>query len=224
MLGDNLCLTVLTGRRLDLLRRTLSALDQADLQILRGSVVIVYLNGHDPETAKVVRGLPYVDRFEYRDTSTPEPIGNAVSRLANWVPKRCRYHMHLEDDWTCKAKNSQFLADASMVLELEPKVGQVRMRLTSESVMKHNMITHSAAPWKDRKAHGLEYQVSALHYTFNPALGRVADLGKIYPADHERTAAKNYMRHFPLVAQIPPGCFKHIGDEGKSLRAKLGRS
>jgi len=224
MLGDNLCITVLTGRRLALLHRTLEALDRCDPAILDGAHVVVYLNGHDPETCDYVNDLPYVDRFEYNPAQVPEPIGNAVSRLATMVPRSCAYHMHMEDDWTCQDKNSRFLGDASLILETQPKVGQVRMRLTSERVLDYHMITQKKSAWERRSVHGLDFDVANLHYTFNPTLVRTADLTKFYPADHELTAARNYMKHFPLVAQLHGGVFKHIGDEGQSLRAKLGRA
>lgn len=224
MLGNNLCITVLTGRRLGLLRRTLDALDRADPSILSNAKVVVYLNGRDPESLAYLKSLDYIDRLEHRDTAKPEPIGDAVSRLANWVPKTCRYAMHLEDDWTCQAKNSEFLAEASLILEHDSRVGQVRMRLKSEPTLGYHMTTREKHSWLAAEAHGLKYQVSGLHFTFNPSLVRVTDLPKFYPSDHELTACRRYLRHYPLVAQLVPGVFKHIGDEGKSLRAKLGRA
>ena len=224
MLGKNLCITVLTGRRLGLLRRTLESLDRADPSILRDSVVVAYLNGRDTESYGYLSQLGYIDRLEYRDTPKPEPIGNAVSRLANWVPTNCRYVMHMEDDWTCQASSSQFLGDASLILEHDARIGQVRMRLKSEPTLGYHMITQRKQSWVAAEAHGLKYQVSGLHFTFNPTLVRVTDLPKFYPADHELTACRRYLRHYPLVAQLVPGVFKHIGDEGRSLRAKLGRA
>jgi hypothetical protein len=224
MLGSNLCITVLTGRRLPLLRRTLDSLGQADMSILRGSHVVAYVNGRDPGSVSYLESLGFINRIEYRDTDVPEPIGDAVSRLVTWIPRSSLYHMHLEDDWSCQSSTAQFLSDAAMILEHDSDVGQVRMRLKSERVMSKHLVTNANHSWSSRVAHGLKYEVSALHFTFNPSLVRIADVEKFFPSDHELTACKRYMKHYGLVAQLTPGVFRHIGDEGRSLRVQLGRA
>ena len=199
-------------------------MSECDSSFWKSSHVIIYLNGIDAETRRYCEQLEFVDQLEYNDTTTPEPIGDAVSRLVDWIPRESVFHLHLEDDWECQAPDLQFLLDAMTILETEPKVGQVRMRLASERVLSHHMLTHVSAPWKTREAGGLSYEVARLHFTFNPSLVRTRDLARIYPANHEKTAARRYMRHFPLVAQLVPGVFKHIGGGDQSLRVKLGRA
>lgn len=213
---------MLTGRRLPLLRDTLSSLRRTvgDLGLAH---VIVYLNGKDDETDAYVRSLPYVTHYLYRATPNPEPIGNAVSRLVELVPSMSRYHMHLEDDWRCVAENGTFILDAMTLLERRSDVGQIRMRLASEKVLKHHLITKAGAPWKDETYAGIKYRTAKLHFTFNPSLVRVADLPKIYPANHENVAMERYMKHFTKIAQLVPGAFRHTGDDA-SLRAKMGRA
>lgn len=217
----SICVTVLTGRRLPLLRRTISALSNCDTSFWTSNHIIVYLNGHDPDTRAYCESLSFIDRFEHRDTQEPEPIGDAVSRLVTWIPKGFRYHLHLEDDWECQASDLQFLLDAMTILETEEAVGQVRLRLASENVLSHHMVTNAEAPWTDRTAADLTYRVAALHFTFNPSLVRTRDLPKFLPASNEIIAATNYLNHFPLIAQLEPGVFKHIGNGSLSLRVQI---
>jgi len=219
-----LVITILTGRRLPLLQDTVAGMTRCDPNILRRAHVIAYLNGKDPKTKSWLSGQKWIDNLIYRSTDKPEPIGNAVSRLAALVTEvpQARYTLHLEDDWRCVAPHGGFLLDAEAILKTNPRIGQVRMRSVYETVLGHHMITGRKAPWRQATVAGVKCKVAGLHYTFNPALVRVEDLDKIYPANHENVAAKKYMRHFPLVAQLVPGAFRHTGDN-KSLRAKLGR-
>lgn len=219
---DSLCITLLTGRRLPLLRRTVESLAVCAPDIFDRAHVIGYVNADDPESAEWLDDAGICDDLWHRGAGISEPIGTAVSRLVAAVPADCRYHLHLEDDWECVATSPGWLDEAAAILDADADVGQVRLRDHEERVMSRHMITGEPAEWRVRHLPALRYKVAPLHYTYNPSLCRVADLGRMHPADHENTAARNYMRRWPLVAQHVPGAFRHIGG-ASSRRASLGR-
>lgn len=212
-------ISILTGRRLPLLRRTIDSLRSAVPSLLDEAYVVIYLNGHDDITDDYIRALTFVDDYIYIPSTCPEPIGAAVSRIALHVRGRSSYHLHLEDDWTCSGSSPNFLAKAKAILDSHPNVGQVRLRSRLERVMTTHMVTGYPFRWIRSSDKTL---ISKLHFTFNPSLIRTSDLDAIYPAASEIEAAQNYNSIFSHVAQLDPGVFFHTGGS-ESLRQSLGR-
>lgn len=211
---------ILTGRRLDLLGKTISSLQAASPPLLTNAYVVAYLNGRDDATDAYLRSLSFVDDYIYIPSDRPEPIGPAVTRLASHVIGRSDYHLHLEDDWLCAASPSDFMTKTQAILDTHPEIGQVRLRSRKEIVMTRHMVTGTPSRWT-KTADGV--LVSKLHFTFNPSLMRTEDLRGLYPAASEIDAAKNYCKHFKYVAQLDPGVFFHTGGGAASLRQSLGR-
>lgn len=218
ILGEvmRLSIAILTGRRLDLLQRTVKSLEATNSGLLNDSYVIIYLNGFDNQTDHFVRSLSYVDDYMYVASDTPEPIGAAVSRMTDHVIGKSDYHIHLEDDWECMS--SGFIGRAQSILENHPEIGQVRLRHKAEPVMRFHMVSQVHHRWARKDG----VLMSKLHFTFNPSLVRTEDLNCIYPATSEIDAASNYAKRFSFVAQDDPGAFRHIGGDA-SLRCHLGR-
>lgn len=219
-MNHQISIGILTGRRLDLFRRTIAALQNCIPSLLQDAYVVVYLNGRDDPSDEYVRSLPFLDDYMYVPFAVPEPIGDAVSRMARHLIGKSEYHIHLEDDWLCTAANLSFLERSKDILDRWLDVGQVRLRSRSEMVMSQHMVTHLPCKWK-RQSDGT--LLSGLHFTFNPSLMRTRDLEAIYPAGSEIEAAKNFARQFSKVAQHDPGVFFHIGEGDASLRQALGR-
>jgi hypothetical protein len=121
------------------------------------------------------------------------------------------------------AEDAGWFFEAARILENDSDVGQVRLRLRSERVRRRHLETGKREDWTPRTVNGSRYLVAPLHYTYNPSLCRVSELSKIHPASHEGEAVRNYMKHWPLVAQHLPGAFAHAGVGNLSLRRFLGR-
>lgn len=230
---DGLCITVLTGNRLELLKRTLESLNRADSAVLESAYVVVFLNGKDEETAAYLSHKTFIDEFLYEPSPLPEPIGKAMRRLVRRVQKTdARFLLHLEDDWECTAKDASFLLDAGTILQMQEKVGQVRLRSASEKTSLQHMVGGSFHAWQDTEIGGVKCKVSGLHFTFNPSLVRVRDLSSIFSntapdlgvrqRGHERDVAANFKRFGWSVAQLMPGVFRHIGI-GKLSRVSKNR-
>lgn len=197
-----LLVTLLTGRRPDLLQRTLAAVADHQPELLQADWLVLH-NGADRDTAAVLKAaaLPSVV-----DTSKLFlNIGQATTRLfAQAVEADADFLLHLEDDW--EAGPGPVLPRA---VELLDDVFQIRLRRASERVLQRHMVTTRVIPW--RPAVGARV-ASEAHYTLNPSLIRLQDLRFGFPASSERDAQRNFHRAGKRrVAQLIPGVFAHIG-------------
>ena len=209
----DVCITVLTGRRPELLARTLASLPPE----LGGFARVVALHtGREKvgdETDNILASHPYIDARKSDDEV--RPIGENVSQLAEQVKNSgATYWLHLEDDWVYDTHHHGWLDDAREILE-DPSVAQVRLRHFGEKVMDRSMVDNTRIHWKPA-GHHLRGKA---HITLNPSLVRVADVDKMWPATGERDMQRNAHRNgLRTVAQHLPGVWRHIGDD-VSLRA-----
>lgn len=222
--ATQLVLTILTGNRPRLLMETLRDLDATAPGLLETAYIIVCHNGRDPATREVIESIPAV--VEYRpvggtDTAYPNgmvPIGEAMSVITHLVGHRFRgtgqpqdLWMHLEDDWRAATTTpaSWWLQESSRVLREHPAVGQVRLRHRAEATHKRNIRTGKPIRWQPVDDHVLVSDTA--HYTCNPAIMRVDDIGKVWPANGENGAIDRFAASGLRVAQLSPGVFHHIG-------------
>lgn len=223
----DLAITILTGNRPRLLRRTIDSLRKQAGDILATAHVTCLVNGDDAATMSIVNGTKEIDDLLVSEETPILSIGSAVSRLMARVPSAVRYVLHLEDDWECTSAG--FCERARFILERNAKVGQVRMRLhvsqavPSQAVSRYHLVTGRLIKWTDlRTPLGWRYLEGDGHLTFNPSLVRRDLLPSIYPCEGERDAARKFLATGHRCAQLVPGAFRHIGGED-SLRQRLGR-
>lgn len=213
---DDLVVTVLTGGRPALLRRTLDALEAQAGPRLGRWAVIALANGGDPPTLAELGRRAWI-RVEDRPGPI-RPIGSALSELVGLATASGRrFALHLEDDWACGLPPSGWLDPAAHALS-DPNVGQVRLRLEREKVLAVHMATGRRIRWTQAADH----KRGNAHYTFNPTLVRTEDLSKIFPCSGEREAQAKFLALGLEVVQLIPGAFRHLGDDA-SLRRRLGR-
>jgi hypothetical protein len=190
--------TLLTGRRPDLLAKTLASLEGSNLEI------DFFVNGADPESLQVVHDSGRVNGLH----TWPEwlGIGAAMSRVAEWVQGEDGYWLHLEDDW--ELTEPLDLSTAQTFLDEHPEVGQIRLRRRDDGASHRNYLTKRRINWQ-----GEGIKIGNAHATWNPALQRTS-AAQVYPV----TGEVDFMRKMPQInAQTNPGHFRHLG-EGRSLR------
>jgi Glycosyl transferase family 2/Methyltransferase domain len=212
---DGLAVSILTGGRPDLLRRTVESLIQSAPQLLSDSYVVVMVNGSDGETEAYVDGLPFVDRvLSHRGRRLP--VGVSTSRLMAEVAGHlsARYLLHLEDDWATSTLDDSWLERACAILRTRPHIGQVRLRHRSQQVLQRHMVSGLPIGWEQDD--GFLWARSA-HLTFNPSLLRSTDLPRIFPCRDEADAQRRFLRTGFGAAQLTPGVFRHLGAR-RSLR------
>lgn len=222
----SLAITILTGNRPGLLRSTMGSLWQHAGELCRQAHVILYVNGVDEETLRIVRELPWVDDLVLGERDV-KPIGEAISFLMARVPPSTHV-MHLEDDWVCLEPG--FYEKAAWILRANPAVGQVRLRrhypptVASQQTLPYNGITLVPVQWEEKRApSGFWYRVGSAHFTFNPSIVRRSLLSEVYPCESEGHAMRRFHETGILAAQLLPGAFLHIGGGAESLRERLGR-
>lgn len=196
-------ITILTGRRPELLAQTLDSFASH----LVGNEVIVLHNGGDKPTARLLADYPY----KVITTKNWLSNGKAISKLAGYAKDSGEENwLMLEDDWLY-IEDKLWLTLAEFLLSSN-RVGQVRLRLNNETVLNKNMVTRQPIDWDNR----FNYKIGNGHYTNNPAIMKVEDIAKVWPAGSELQAQINYHKLNKPVAQLIPGIFKHIGN-GNSL-------
>jgi hypothetical protein len=213
---DDLAVGVLTGARPGLLARTLDSLAHHAGARLGKWRVLAFVNGADDATLAILRARPWVEAMP--SPGEILPIGPAVSALMLAIGATGRsFVLHLEDDWCCVNSPRMWLDRAVHALQ-EPSVGQVRLRLASEKVMRTNMRTGAAIRWEQASTH---HRSSNAHFTFNPHLVRAGLIGHVYPCSGELDAQRRFAELGQAVVQILPGSFSHAGG-GDSLRQSRG--
>jgi glycosyltransferase involved in cell wall biosynthesis/predicted O-methyltransferase YrrM len=213
--ADGLGVSILTGGRPDLLRRTLRTLDQSQPGLLERAYVVVLVHGHDPETLVYLDSLPFVDR-RVAVRGRPLGTGPATSRLLKQLAGRpsVKHVLHVEDDWATCTLDGSWLRRARAVLDRDPGIGQVRLRHRSDAVLGYHMVTKAPIVWE--QGDGILRSRSA-HFTFNPSLLRARDLSQVLLCASELEAQRRFLRTGLAVAQLSPGTFRHIG-EGRGVR------
>lgn len=192
--------TLLTGRRPDLLAQTLASLEDTDLEI------VVFINDglNDDETFDIVDACPWVAWLVLWGEWLG--VADAMNQIAEIVSHRDDYWLHLEDDW--QLTNPLDLPTAQAFLDEHPEVGQVRLRRTDDGASRRNYLTKKRIVWE-----GEGIKVGNAHATWNPALQRTS-AALVYPV----TGEVDFMRKMPQInAQTDPGHFRHLGN-GRSLR------
>lgn len=203
--ASDVAVTILTGRRPDLLAATVASLTTAAPGLLQSAHVTVLHNGTDAKTAALLDGWPWVDAIDTHHGSML-PVGAAVSRLAAALPDRPLW-LHLEDDWTAATTVPGWL-DVARDMLADPQVGQVRLRHRGQPVHTRHMTTGQPIRWTRHHPGAL---VGEAHYTCNPSLMRTADAVVVWPADSERAAMHTFATRGWQVAQLDPGVFHHTG-------------
>jgi len=225
--AEDTVITILTGRRPELLRRQLASLRINAPGLLETAQVRVLVNGDDSATHEVLEEvLP-----GHRQPAWAAPVGGglwkigpATSHLARAAyESEATYWLHLEDDWEIVTPHHQWFNEARTILQTDAEVRQVRLRHITEPVLRQHMHTRQPIDWRTANNPQATYLHSPAHWTFNPSLVRVADIPSVFPADSERAAIKNAHREGldRRVAQHAPGVFRHIGG-GQSLADKTG--
>jgi hypothetical protein len=210
----NLTVTVLTGRRPHLLRRTLDTFVAHNPGVLDKARLVVMVNGSDDESLEIVTGFPVNVLLATPDLA---PIGEATSTLAAAAHRKpSRWWLHLEDDWESTGPVPFDLA--GRILTDYPEVGQVRLRRRDEKVMSKHRVTRQPIRWRPWDGW---WSAKSAHLTFNPALWRTADIPKAFPCANEVDAMRRWVAAgMHRTAQADPGCFRHIGTD--SLRTNGG--
>lgn len=209
-------ISLLTGQRLDLFRQTVQSLQAHAGDLLARSRVVLMINGKDAETEAFAATLPFVSRvIVHRGAILP--IGTATTKLMQTLAQEADYLLHLEDDWCISSLDGGWLERAAAILVAYPEIGQVRLRHRGERVLPYHMVTHKPIRWLRRD--DFLYAEQA-HFTFNPALIRARDVGRIYPCATEHEAQRHYLASGMASAQLSPGVFRHTGARN-SLRRKL---
>jgi hypothetical protein len=204
---DDFVVAVLTGGRPTLLSQTLVSFEKQMRRRMASCTGVVLVNGGDSGSRKVLENHPWL-RVENRPGEMRK-IGPAVSELMEIVVSLGkRYILHLEDDWACRMPAPQWLDQAAHALE-DGRVGQVRMRLEQEKVMRVSMATGTRIRWQIGRDH---HRSPNAHLTFNPNLMRTEDVRRVYPCEDEPDAQLRFGRLALDVVQLVPGAFAHIGD------------
>lgn len=213
-------LTVLTGRRPDLLQSTLESLVDFETDLLATATVVVLHNGADQPTRPILaRHDGHIDRIVTTDDLLE--VGPATSILAGEaMMSRKPYWLHLEDDWLATGDHPGWLDDARDILDDDDEIGQVRLRRSDEPVLTRHMVTNEPIVWTP---HGRFRRADDAHWTNNPALMRTYEAPLGWPASGEREAQRRWRRAgMHAVAQLDPGVFIHSGGGDRSLRIATG--
>lgn len=204
-----LAVSLLTGGRPTLLRRSVESLVQAIPELFEQARVTALVNGDDAASAEFVDRLPFVNRV-LRSSGRRLPIGPAASKVVAEAlkPPGVRYLLHLEDDWEVSTLDVSWLARAASILDSEPQVGQVRLRHRGERVRVRHMVTGQKIHWEERAGYLLS---GSAHWTFNPSLIRADGAAATWPAYDEADAQRRFLKSGLWGAQLTPGVFRHIG-------------
>lgn len=214
-------LTFATGLRPKLLHATLQSLVSNQPVLVRSAHVIVLHNGLDPETGDVLR--LFADCIDELLTCTElMTIGNANTWLSQRALESGReYWVSIEDDWESMGFERNWYEKSVDILNDNPLVSQVRLRLASEKVLDKHMVTGQRIDWQPR----IGYKVTAdAHRTHNPAVQRTQHAAHAYPAENEREMQRHWRGSgLKSVAQLEPGEFRHLGGGDASLKGRMRR-
>lgn len=219
--ASDVVVTLLTGRRPELLARTLGTVTRHAPGLLETAHVEAFHNGADGGDATsdiLTLHTGVIDELHVRDELLE--IGPATGLLAaRAAASGQRWWLHLEDDWAATSAHDGWLDLARELLEHDADLSQVRLRRAAERVLSHHMVTGRPLRWRD---HGEYRHAKDAHWTNNPALMRAVDAMVAWPAKGERDAQRRWhAAGRRAVAQLTPGVFEHLG-EADSLRRVVG--
>jgi hypothetical protein len=221
MSTDLVATVILTGRRPDLLTRTLTSLNLHHPEVLSETHVILLINGGDDATRTAVE--PWETAVDDL-LVTPDllPIPEASQLLVRTAYETgLPYLFRLEDDWESTGRSPGWIGQAVWILEDEWEAAQVRLRDDRETVLARHMTRGHDLVWHDRD--GYRYSPDA-HATHNPSLWRMEVAALAYPADDERGMQERVRSHgWTASAQLVPGEFRHLGDGDLSLKRAVRR-
>lgn len=210
--ASDITIAVLTGRRPELLRRTLNALPD---WLWTSAHTVVLHNSGDGETTEVLDD--YKIDLKYTNLDGLWSIGRASSHIFQIAQAEARpFTMYVQDDWKCKDQSSEWLITALQILDDDPHVGAVRLRRTDERTMVNSMARGKTVTWSQHEGFRVSRQAV---WCLNPFLMRTHEL--IFPIEDERDGMRKFNDWGQSVAQLTPGVFAHIGYGGKSLRQKV---
>lgn len=218
--ASDVAVTVLTGRRPELLQTTLDSLFRTAPGLMESAHVAMFHNGtvDDQATATVIDGYRHVVDVLATHNGPPLPIGDAVNQCAAFAVDSGRtYWLHLEDDWEAVTAHDGWLDDARVALD-DHDICQVRLRHRGDKILGYHMFSNRPIRWIPA---GAWLVADSAHITFNPSLMRVGDVAQVWPVTGEQGAQqKAWAAGWRGVVQLHPGVFRHIGD-GSSLRLDL---
>lgn len=201
--------TVLTGRRPDLLRRTLEGLVRFDVP---GKVTVLHNDdGSDEETVAVIEEFG----FEWISTRRYLP-GAEATAVCGGIAVRSGYDfwLHVEDDWEATDDIRAPVEAAVWLLRNAPEVGQVRLRRRDDGAMATHYLDRHPIEWVPSAVDGVV--VGRAHATWNPSVMRTVAAGNLLGVSGEVDFMVRMAEQWPLNGQADPGVFRHIG-KGRSL-------
>jgi hypothetical protein len=238
MAEPTVCATILTGGRPDLLRRTLAASSEV---IERCDAVHAHSWKGDEETAAVLREM--LNNCVHGGSGLAN--GPAVSACARYfLDSGCDVWLHLEDDWELMSERAALEPDwfdVAVELVKNTSIGQVRLRevehlgspITIEGkdgvrfafdgsgASNRNWVSGTLVEWRTHER--WPFMAGPAHLTFNPfMMGRsMAEQVFWAPVENELHAMDRFHaartgEGRPLVAQLRPGVYSHIG-EGRHI-------
>ena len=210
----DLVIGVLTGRRPDLLMRTVTSMRRNQADIWRSAAKVVVHNGGDSQTARILDRYGWDARVDVGSADHLMTIGEASQVLVQTMADTgAGWSLRLEDDF--EATSTRWWRVARHLIE-QDGARQVRLQLDAERVMSRCMVCRQPIRWRTAGTH----KIGHAHYTHRASLMRTADLHALLPYRSEVHAGERMHEHD--VAQHVPGVFSHIGVRGRSLRRSGG--
>lgn len=204
-----IAVTVLTFKRPGYLDRTLGSFLDLNASILDRFSIRVLVQEPDAQTGKVL--FKYRDCLDQVETLKENVgIGSGWSRLMEGCLGKNRYALHLEDDWESRESLEPYFREILQYMDRNRDVGQVRLRSIASKTCAKNPFRGVSISWKEPEGNVMRGDA---HFTFNPAITRVAEIAKILPCTSEKDACIKYDKLRLDCGQLLAGCFVHIGEE-----------
>lgn len=214
-MSADLTIAILTGRRPELLARTLAAMVEHQPDLWAAAAKVVVHNTGDAETAAVL------DEHDWHLRVVLNGRLHGIAEASHYLIRAAceadrRYVLRLEDDWL--ADPVDWYPRSVELLESDLNVGQIRLRRSAEKVLAKHRVTKREIRWR-KLDDGHQWAPSA-HYTHNPSLMRTWDNAAIAGYTDEIDAARKFLAGGWSTVQHVPGAFAHAGhrDEGLSLK------
>jgi hypothetical protein len=215
--------TMLTGQRLPLFRKTLAMLNWRAPWVLDQSHGVTILCSGEEDASRYEQDIDGIDNCKFIHHPGALSIGEGMSSLAKIASgSGSRYWLHIEDDWTICTLDNRWLRRAKEILDLGI-AKQVRLRHAGEPVLAKHLVTGTEIEWRGCDDYAV---TSDAHMTFNPFLMKTETIGECGWTEGslvgERHAQRQaHGRGVRSAAQLFPGVFRHSG-EGRSRRLKVG--
>lgn len=216
--ATNIIVTILTGARPALLKKTLASLAAKDRLLVDQAKVVVFVNGGDEASMKVAATFGFVD--EIVTTAELLPVVDAMNVLMQIDFGTARFVLHLEDDWECREDG--WRGQAVRILDENPRIGQVYLHSIPQSHAEVNHVSGRRITWKGARARdGFAYLRAPAAFTSGPSLVRRELVENLWPAKTGMQVLERFNANGYECAALR-GSFVHIGD-GQSLKKTMGR-